>query len=83
MSDIQHQEEEEDVMENEGEDNIEQDPPIDEEEEEEEEEDDDGAPAVNIKLQNVVATVNFGCPLDLVRYFRYLKYSKTLNYFIH
>ena len=49
----------------------EQDPPVEEEGqegEEEEEEDDDGSPAVNIKLQNVVATVNFGCQLDLVRH---------------
>jgi len=50
----------------------EQDLPVEEEGqegEEEEEEDDDGSPAVNIKLQNVVATVNFGCQLDLVRHY--------------
>ena len=70
MSEIQHEDEE----------HMEQDPPLDEEggeevegevEEEEEEEEDDGTPAVNIKLQNVVATVNFGCQLDLVRFYIY------------
>lgn len=67
---------------NQDEEHMEQDPPVEEEEmEEEEEEEDDGMPALNIKLQNVVATVNFGCNLDLVsHHFLYLyillKYQK-------
>lgn len=34
--------------------------------EDEEEEDDDDAPAFQIKIQNVVASISLGCPIDLV-----------------